>query len=433
MNNLFASNEISKQKRLSIKLFAVICLVVSSILFSSLSAFAITLSLTVNAQRSTSDLCGGNKVCCVTFTMDIPNGTTLNGFSFTLSGGTAPPAPDACWDLSCAGAHATPTGYTPREADHQTLSFDYTNGGHTTGLVGPATFSFILCPVDGANCDGNWPTLTWSDDHVTGGILTHDGPTAETIPGNNCNTNTDCKNCDQIDAYNGPLNCSEEICFTEHWPSTTGVTGFVLHVTPALPNYPCTPSGSCGSASPTLNTANPSGWTIATGGTVNTSPNGGGTDIIVSSNTNLTGCQTVCVEIPKCSSASHTITLSGVTGSSSSCNPHANTLTGISFKLGGSIETSDLDNTSQNYPNPLTTHSQFKTVIPFSIANEGEARIAILDVTGKVVFKEIQSFSGSGKHFFYFTGERLPAGKYFYTIESPLGNKIVEKTMLIVK
>ncbi len=46
---------------------------------------------------------------------------------------------------------------------------------------------------------------------------------------------------------------------------------------------------------------------------------------------------------------------------------------------------------------------------------------------------DVQNFAGSGKHFFYFTGERLPTGKYFYTIESPLGAVIVKQSLLIVK
>ena len=41
--------------------------------------------------------------------------------------------------------------------------------------------------------------------------------------------------------------------------------------------------------------------------------------------------------------------------------------------------------------------------------------------------------TGAGKHFFYFTGEQLPSGKYFYTIESPFGVVIVRQSLLIVK
>jgi hypothetical protein len=46
---------------------------------------------------------------------------------------------------------------------------------------------------------------------------------------------------------------------------------------------------------------------------------------------------------------------------------------------------------------------------------------------------DAQNFAGTGKHFFYFTGTQLPAGKYFYTIESPLGAIIVRQSLLIVK
>lgn len=53
--------------------------------------------------------------------------------------------------------------------------------------------------------------------------------------------------------------------------------------------------------------------------------------------------------------------------------------------------------------------------------------------SGRTVFTEAQEFSEAGKHFFFFTGEQLQAGKYFYTIESPLGDVIVEKSLWIVK
>jgi hypothetical protein len=92
-----------------------------------------------------------------------------------------------------------------------------------------------------------------------------------------------------------------------------------------------------------------------------------------------------------------------------------------------------LDNTIQNYPNPVSAQTQFRTTIPFEIANEGLAKISIVDVSGKVVFTDAQEFAGAGKHYFYFTGTQLPAGKYFYTIESPLGVVIVKQSLLIVK
>jgi hypothetical protein len=39
-----------------------------------------------------------------------------------------------------------------------------------------------------------------------------------------------------------------------------------------------------------------------------------------------------------------------------------------------------------------------------------------------------------GKHVFYFTGEALPAGTYYYEIEFPKGKHVVAKrTMILVK
>jgi hypothetical protein len=53
------------------------------------------------------------------------------------------------------------------------------------------------------------------------------------------------------------------------------------------------------------------------------------------------------------------------------------------------------------FPNPLSWDHDFRTTIPFSIPNGGDSD--------------------------------LPDGKYFYQIEAPKGNIIVNKSMLIVK
>ena len=63
----------------------------------------------------------------------------------------------------------------------------------------------------------------------------------------------------------------------------------------------------------------------------------------------------------------------------------------------------------------------------------GEAKVSVINDAGKLVYQDVQTFAGAGKHFFYFTGEQLPSGKYFYTIESPIGAVIVKKSLLIVK
>jgi hypothetical protein len=91
------------------------------------------------------------------------------------------------------------------------------------------------------------------------------------------------------------------------------------------------------------------------------------------------------------------------------------------------------DRTDQNYPNPLEASTGFKTIIPFTTVDEGMASIRIVDVTGKEVLKDAEEVTYAGTHFFYFTGDKLPAGTYYYQIQFPLGVVIQNKTMLIVK
>ena len=72
-------------------------------------------------------------------------------------------------------------------------------------------------------------------------------------------------------------------------------------------------------------------------------------------------------------------------------------------------------------------------MVPFMITESSDAKITIMDATGKVVHSETESFDDAGKHFFYFNGKDVPSGTYYYTIESPLGRTIVSRKLLIVK
>jgi photosystem II stability/assembly factor-like uncharacterized protein len=85
------------------------------------------------------------------------------------------------------------------------------------------------------------------------------------------------------------------------------------------------------------------------------------------------------------------------------------------------------------YPDPITASNDFRATIPFITSTTGTARITIHDITGRSILQEEQPVSYAGKHFFYFTGERLPAGRYFYEIEFPKGEVIVSRTMLLAK
>lgn len=87
-----------------------------------------------------------------------------------------------------------------------------------------------------------------------------------------------------------------------------------------------------------------------------------------------------------------------------------------------------------NYPNPFGSASQFKTTIPFMTDGTGTAEITIMDATGKVVLTDDLVITDAGKHFFYFTGEQLPAGTYYYRIEFPKDERvIVQRAMILVK
>jgi hypothetical protein len=88
---------------------------------------------------------------------------------------------------------------------------------------------------------------------------------------------------------------------------------------------------------------------------------------------------------------------------------------------------------TQNYPNPLDSRTGFHTTIPFETDNQGIATISITNEAGQKVLNESMEAAYAGQHFFYFSGESLPAGKYFYQIEFPQGVVIVNRTMVIVK
>ena len=103
------------------------------------------------------------------------------------------------------------------------------------------------------------------------------------------------------------------------------------------------------------------------------------------------------------------------------------------FKLAPGTAAGHIDNSEANYPNPITSSTDFKTVVPFSVTTGGEAKITFQDASGKVIHSETQHFEGGGKHFFYFSGATLPTGTYYYTIEYPAGNPIVKRSLIIVK
>jgi hypothetical protein len=144
----------------------------------------------------------------------------------------------------------------------------------------------------------------------------------------------------------------------------------------------------------------------------------------------INDCQQMCFRIKSCpvvDKIPHSIRIEAI-GAEDPCMPPPS----ASFKpsTGSSKTGSELE---QSYPNPMTSDNSYKTVIPFSTLGEGIAIITVVNEAGGVVFTQEQEIAGKGRHAFYFSGEYLPAGTYYYRIESPRGFSIVEKTMLIVR
>ena len=100
---------------------------------------------------------------------------------------------------------------------------------------------------------------------------------------------------------------------------------------------------------------------------------------------------------------------------------------------GGTSITAPANNGEPNFPNPFGAATGFKTTIPFETSQTGTASIRIVDQTGHEVLKDNMDATYAGKHFFYFTGDKLPAGTYYYQIEFPQGVVIVNRTMLLIK
>lgn len=430
MNNLKRS--ISSQKWLSIKLFAAACFVLIFQCFTIQTVTAQGNGVTVSVEQVHSTLCDTFE-CCIKIHVDVAAGAKLYTFEISsfVPNGAPSTVPGYCFDVQCpiqAGHQyvsngailfrntAPPPPKTPT-ADSITgkIHFDF-----STPVTGPGVFEFLLCARNGCAWT-DWTSFNWTaTTDVTGRIPFHGQETGTQSIGSICGDNEPlCPECDQVNVYR-PNDCYMKVCLTQHFPSAGSHT-FNLFFTPPLPSYPCTPLFGCGPTSPTVDTNNElPNWVIERVNDSNWTIRNTHTD-------SLRGCETVCFDFPICDGIFRHVSVTNDNG------PCANSDSG-SFKKASSEKTPDWWKTgSQNYPNPLSAQTQFKTVIPFNLPTEGDARISILDASGRIVFKDVQTFSGSGKHFFYFTGEQLPSGKYFYTIESPVGAVIVKQSLLIVR
>ena len=396
------------------------CLLLVQLIFVS-SAFGQGSALSATAVHS--NLCPPGFHCCqlLTFTAGVATDELDIQLPFPS---TLDPT---CWNWGCAN---NTLGITP------TALFDNStpqkqNGWHfkfNPSLAAGKTIQIMLCPVDGReDCAYAWTSLNWTSYSGTPPVVIASG-TAGILPCQN-NSSVLCPSCDQVDIYN-PNVCYERLCVTRHWPTSNSTTGrtFILHIVPGLTACNKVASGSnCPYPVITIDQTEYPGASF-TEQDGPPGPNGAPTytNLTLSYTGDLGGCETFCINIPKCNPAvSHTVVVNNPD------DPHPCAAVTAAFKTVGGP---DPIITAENFPNPLTRANQFKTVIPFEIGqNGGDARVSVINDAGKLVYQDVQTFAGSGKHFFYFTGEQLPSGKYFYTIESPIGAVIVKKSLLIVK
>lgn len=95
------------------------------------------------------------------------------------------------------------------------------------------------------------------------------------------------------------------------------------------------------------------------------------------------------------------------------------------------LDNNDLRTASQkisldNFPNPFNP----STHITYNIPEDGFVRISIYDVTGRIIYKKPAEFRKAGSYDFIFDGSHLPAGVYFYRLETN-GHVMTNKMMMI--
>ncbi|MFA6232780.1 MAG: T9SS type A sorting domain-containing protein [Bacteroidota bacterium] len=81
----------------------------------------------------------------------------------------------------------------------------------------------------------------------------------------------------------------------------------------------------------------------------------------------------------------------------------------------------------QNFPNPFNP----STVIRYSIAEETDLRLTVLDHLGREVSVLVDGAVAAGSHSVSFNATELPSGIYFYRLDSPRGS--MTKKMMLMK
>ena len=82
---------------------------------------------------------------------------------------------------------------------------------------------------------------------------------------------------------------------------------------------------------------------------------------------------------------------------------------------------------SQNYPNPVTTETRIQYYLPQS----GQVLLSLYDLQGRLVYQPVKEIESAGQHTVTIYADDLPAGTYYYTIETTTGR--ATKKMMIIK
>jgi hypothetical protein len=80
----------------------------------------------------------------------------------------------------------------------------------------------------------------------------------------------------------------------------------------------------------------------------------------------------------------------------------------------------------QNVPNPFNSTSE----IGYAIPDEGQVRVSITDVLGKVITVPVDGNKAAGTHTFTVDSGSLGVGIYYYTLEFK-GERITRKMVVI--
>ena len=345
---------------------------------------------------STVNVCGSDE-CCLWFVIDVPVSSDELDISLLGSG------LDTCFDWTCF-VNQTGGGFVYTHPSSGNLKVTKTGGF-------PSRFSFYLCTHSATDCTPACKdSFVWNT--YSGGLQTGAGTGHLTTTC--CTPDFDPCGCDQIQQLG-----TDYICAVKGSGSHSSSVTFIF-----CPALPCTPGVVTFSGMPAASTQS---WTNVGGCTYIKL-------ICPPIGPDISPCDQICIHLPA-GCPNHGLLTTMNVDFELNPNPCSYQKYGR-FKLAGSgsqPQLTGLNEGGQSYPNPVNASNGFKTTIPFETSAGGNAKITITDAKGVKVCDETENLLGSGKHFFYFTADRLPSGTYYYQIEFPQGVVIVSKTIVIVK